>query len=147
VEIAAALARHAVQGRDLRLSVIAWFLEVSTKGKWTPEPPGHAVASALAWAARSNSEQYWLSQRVRAAVIAGQTEARRVSRPAVSLDVAAVREALLADSRKHPIFRLRVAEMQAADPNLEAFAKSFADLLARAALFPFLTSQQLAAVA
>jgi hypothetical protein len=142
VEIAAALARHTVQGRDLRLSVIAWFLEVSTEGKWTPEPPGHAVAPALAWAARFNAEQYWISQRVRAAVIAGRTEARKVSRPAVGLDLAAVRDALLADSSKHPIFRLRVTGMRAADSSLDAFAESFAGLLARAALFPFLTSQQ-----
>lgn len=157
VEIAAALARHTVQGRDLRISVIAWFLEADTKGFSHPEPPGPAVTPALAWAVRATTP-YPLSQLVRAAVIAAQTEeshtpepgeACGMSSPAVSLDLAAVREALLAgeawlrSSSLYPsFFFLRVAEMCVGEPSLEVFAKAFADLLSRAALFPFLTSQQ-----
>jgi hypothetical protein len=72
--------------------------------------------------------------------------ARCTPSPAVTLDLAAIRETLLA-GRNNLATRLRVAEMRitgrrVAEPSLEVFAKAFADLLAGAGLFPFLTSQQ-----
>jgi hypothetical protein len=52
VEVAAALARHARQGRDLRLAVVDWFAEAGLPqpGRPTvPEPPPAAVHAALTW--------------------------------------------------------------------------------------------------
>ncbi len=46
VEIAAALARHARQGRDLRLAVLGWFAEAGLSEALdtvVPEPPEQAV--------------------------------------------------------------------------------------------------------
>lgn len=109
--------------------MIAWFLEAGRVN--VPEPPGPAVASALAWAARTASP-YWLQQRVRAAVIAARKEQSRASGPGaarckpgpeVSLDLAEVREALLAGG-SNLATHLRVAELSVAEPGLETFAKS-----------------------
>jgi len=54
VEIAAALARHAEQGRDLRAAVVAWFFvaghQVAPDQPAVPEPPVETLAGALAWA-------------------------------------------------------------------------------------------------
>ena len=154
VEIAAALARHAAQGRDLRIAVIAWFLEVGDY-PMTPEPPGPALTEALAWAVRT-ATPYGLVQRVRKAVTMareeqpranGPGEAHGTSGPAVSLNLAAVREALL-EGGGNLATHLRAAEyllaarLQAAEPSIEVFADAFAHLLAGAGLFPFLTSKQ-----
>ncbi|TMR22474.1 hypothetical protein ETD86_11545 [Nonomuraea turkmeniaca] len=52
VEIAAALARHARQGRDLRLAVLDWFAEAGLPQPGrppVPEPPPAAVHAALEW--------------------------------------------------------------------------------------------------
>ncbi|MFC9250399.1 hypothetical protein [Amycolatopsis thailandensis] len=61
VEIAAALARHSRQGRDLRLVTIDWFAEAGQAGVFgppVPEPPDQAVRDAMAWAIeRSESER------------------------------------------------------------------------------------------
>jgi hypothetical protein len=107
VEIAAALARHAVQGRDLRAVVVAWFFEAGDPAvpgeAAVPEPPDGAVAEALAWAVRTDPG-YRLLQRARAAVTEAQKDdfyavaverARRGPGSAVGFDPAAVREALL----------------------------------------------------
>ena len=91
VEIAAALARHAVQGRDLRAAVIAWFFEAglpATPGKpVVPEPPDAAVAEALAWAVRTDPG-YRMLQRACASVtedqklqVAGVVADRAVGQP------------------------------------------------------------------
>jgi hypothetical protein len=146
VEIAAALAHHTAQGRDLRISVIAWFLEAEVKGIGFPEPPGPAVASALAWAART-ALPYRRQQFIRVAVIAAQKEQPRtiepgqapgMSSPTASLDLTAVREALL----KRGSHRPDLSHLCVAEPSAEVFAKEFADLLAGAGVFPFLTSEQ-----
>ena len=51
-EIAAALARNTVQGRDLRVAVVAWFFEAGRPDvpghPAVPEPPDTAVIDALA---------------------------------------------------------------------------------------------------
>lgn len=52
VEMAAALARHVRQGRDLRLAVVDWFAEAGLPqpGRpMVPEPPPAAVHAALMW--------------------------------------------------------------------------------------------------
>src|SRR5690242_15474749 len=58
LEIAAALGRHARQGRDLRLAVIDWFAEaggpVMPAEPAVPEPPHAAVRSALMWLVVTN---------------------------------------------------------------------------------------------
>lgn len=52
IEIAAALARHARQGRDLRLAVVDWFAEAGLPQPGRPpmpEPPPAAVHTAVEW--------------------------------------------------------------------------------------------------
>jgi hypothetical protein len=52
VEIAAALARHVRQGRDLRLAVLGWFAEAGLSevlDTVVPEPPEQAVLDTLEW--------------------------------------------------------------------------------------------------
>jgi hypothetical protein len=75
VEIAAALARHARQGRDLRLAVLGWFAESGLSevlDTVVPEPPEPAVLDALAWMTTA-SPWYQLFALARAA----QTEAQK----------------------------------------------------------------------
>jgi hypothetical protein len=142
VDIAAVLARHAGQGRDLRISVIAWFLEAGRAS--APEPPGPAVTAALTWAVRSASP-YQLVQRVRTAVTAAgkdmpgadaPDEAGLAPGPPAGLDIGAVRAALTARGD------LLAARLRFWDLDLPAFTDAFADLLADVGLFPFLTSPQ-----
>jgi hypothetical protein len=77
VEIAAALARHAGQGRDLRAAVVAWFFEaghpIAPDEPAVPEPPEEAVAGALAWAVRTDPG-YHMLQRARAAITEAQQD-------------------------------------------------------------------------
>ena len=77
VEIAAALARHAVQGRDLRAAVVAWFFEAGLPTRpgqpAVPEPPEAVVAEALAWAVRTDPG-YRMLQRARSAVTEAQKD-------------------------------------------------------------------------
>lgn len=107
VEIAAALARHTVQGRDLRVAVVAWFFEVGRPAlpgqPVVPEPPDAAVAEALAWVVRT-SPGYRMVQRARSAVTEAQKDdfyaraaghARREAGAVAGFDPLAVREALL----------------------------------------------------
>jgi hypothetical protein len=113
VEIAAALVRHAVQGRDLRLVVVAWFFEA---GRATgpghaavPEPPEAAVAEALVWAVRTGTS-YRMLQRARFAVTEAQQddwyaiaaeEARRGPDAGRGINPSEVREALLSGRDVH----------------------------------------------
>jgi hypothetical protein len=112
VEVAAALARHTVQGRDLRAGVIVWFFEAgrpALPGKpVVPEPPEAVAADALAWAMRTDPG-YRMLQRARSALTedqkddfyaAAEDQARRGPDPAV-LDPQAVREALLGGPEVH----------------------------------------------
>lgn len=107
VEIAAALARHSVQGRDLRTVVVAWFFEAgrpALQGRpAVPEPPDAKVAEALAWAVRTGS-LYRMLQRARSVVTEAQKDdfyataaehARRGAGAATGFDPSAMREALL----------------------------------------------------
>jgi hypothetical protein len=77
VEIAAALARHAAQGRDLRAAVVAWFFEAGRPvlpGQLAvPEPPDAAVIEALAWAVRTDPV-YRLVRRARSVVTQAQAD-------------------------------------------------------------------------
>jgi len=69
VDIAATLARHSRQGRDLRLVTIDWFAEAGQAevfGPPVPEPPDEAVRNAIAWALE-RSESYRLMQMARQA--------------------------------------------------------------------------------
>jgi hypothetical protein len=107
VEIAAALARHAGQGRDLRSVVVAWFSEAGRSvlpgQPAVPEPPDAAVVEALAWAVRT-SPMYSMVQRARAAATETQKDdfyataaehARRTAGMATGFDPSVMREALL----------------------------------------------------
>lgn len=107
VEIAAALARHTVQGRDLRGAVVTWFLEAGhpvLPGKpVVPEPPDGAVVDALVWAVRTDPG-YQLLQRARSALTEEQMDdffkqsSKRVRLSAgddVGFDPEAMREALI----------------------------------------------------
>jgi hypothetical protein len=105
VEIAAAVSRHARQGRDLRLAVIDWFAEaglpVMPDGSAVPEPPHAAVHSALNWIVASSSE-YRLLQLARVAHTDQEQDhfyqaadrAMRSLTIAPAFDVTVVREAL-----------------------------------------------------
>jgi hypothetical protein len=77
VEIAAALARHTRQGRDLRAAVVAWFFEAGRPAGLGeaagPEPPEDAVTAALAWAVRTDPG-YRVLQRARAAATEAQQD-------------------------------------------------------------------------
>ncbi|MEU9712637.1 hypothetical protein AB0E21_29120 [Streptomyces sp. NPDC047967] len=61
VESAAALGRHARQGRDSRLAVLDWFAEAGrprlpgSAGAVVPEPPAAAVREAVLWALRRSA--------------------------------------------------------------------------------------------
>ncbi|MDX2819238.1 hypothetical protein PV410_43125 [Streptomyces sp. PA03-5A] len=61
VQIAAVLARHARQGRDLRWAVLDWFAEAG-RAPATPEPPDHAVCAAVVWAVENSPIQRLLQQ-------------------------------------------------------------------------------------
>jgi hypothetical protein len=78
VEIAAALARHTGQGRNLRAVVVAWFIEagrpIPPEGVTVPEPPNAAVAEALVWTVRADPG-YRMLQRARAAITEAQKDA------------------------------------------------------------------------
>ena len=162
VEIAAALARHAVQGRDLRAAVIAWFFEAghpAAPGEpVVPEPPDVAVAEALAWAVRTDPG-YRMLQRARAAVTEAQKDdfyavaaeqTRRSPDIAAGFDPAAVREALVSgrdipkDAFASSGPRTDVVHYIAA-LGLgveEVGAEAFADAIAASGLFPQLSAQQ-----
>jgi hypothetical protein len=158
VEIAAALARYATQGSDLRIAAIAWFLDANGWETPIPEPPRPAVNEALAWAVRT-ATPYWLVQRVRKAVTMAWEEQHRENGVgdahgtpgnAVGLDLAYVRGALLEGGGNLAAYlrtaelraALRAAELRAPEPGIEVFAGAFARLLSGAGLFPFLTSKQ-----
>ena len=160
VEIAAALARHAVQGRDLRVVVVAWFFEAGRPTRpgqpAVPEPPEAAVAEALAWTVRT-SPSYCMLQRARAAVTDAQKddwykiaaeEARRLPNAGRGFDPSAVREALLKghDAHQAPggtrtdLVHLLAAMGQGVE---EVGAEAFADEMAASGLFPQVSAQQL----
>lgn len=153
VEIAAVLARHAGQGRDLRAAVVAWFFEA---GRPTlpgqpavPEPPDAAVPGALAWAVRADPG-YRILQRARSAVTEAQKDdfyaiaaerARRGPDAASGFDPSAVREALLSggdvqfasSGTRTDIVHLVAAMGLGAE---EVGAEAFADAIAASGLFP-----------
>lgn len=159
VEIAAALARHAVQGRDLRAAVVAWFFEAgrpTTPGQpAVPEPPEAAVTEALGWAVRTDPG-YRMLQRARSAVTDAQMDdfyaiadkdARRGPAAAGVFDPSAVREALLDGRDAHPAHRKTRGDLvyllaamgqgvEEVDPEL------FADGMTASGLFPQLSAQE-----
>jgi hypothetical protein len=104
-EVAAALARHARQGRDLRWVAIDWFAEAGMKVRpaepVVPEPPFTAVRSALKWII-ARSPDYRLLKLGRAARTDQEQDdfyqaagrAMRSVAMAPALDVTAAREAL-----------------------------------------------------
>lgn len=159
VEIAAALARHAVQGRDLRAAVVAWFFEArrpTAPGKpAVPEPPGAAVAEALTWAVRADPG-YRMLQRARAAATEAQkdnfyaaaaAQARRGVDAVAGFDPSRMREALLSgrdipSSPSGP--RADVVHLIAA-MGLgveEVGAEAFADAITATGLFPQLSAEE-----
>jgi hypothetical protein len=162
VEIAAALARHAVQGRDLRATVIAWFFEAgrpAALGKpVVPEPPDAAVVEALVWAVRTDPG-YRIMQRARAAVTEAQKDdfyavaverARRSPDPAAGFDPVSMREALLSGediakdafasngSRADVVHYIAALGLGFEEVGAEAFA----DAIAASGMFPQLSAQQ-----
>ena len=115
-EIAAALARHARQGRDLRAAVVAWFFKgwvcPALPGQAAvPEPPDAAVAEALAWAIRA-SPGYRMLQRARSAVTEAQKDDFFRSWPSR----AAGRAHLAASTRRQCAKRCLAAAMPALSP-------------------------------
>ncbi|MEU0187069.1 hypothetical protein ABZ312_38845 [Streptomyces sp. NPDC006207] len=99
VRIAAVLARHARQGRDLRWAVLDWFAEAG-RAPEAPEPPDHAVCAAVVWAIE-NSPIQRLLQQARAAHTEQLQDAFYAAAEAIvpagtpGVDVAAVRASLL----------------------------------------------------
>ena len=159
VEIAAPLARHAVQGRDLRAAVVAWFFEAgrpALPGQLAvPEPPDAKVPESLAWAVRTDPS-YRLLQRARSAVTEAQNDdfyaiaagqARQIARSAGGLDPSAMREALLSgkdidflsSGKPADLVHLTVAIGLGIE---EVGAEAFADAIVATGLFPQLTAQE-----
>lgn len=159
VEIAAALARHAGQGRDLRAAVVTWFFEagrpVAPDEPAVPEPPEEVVAWALAWVVRTDPG-YRMLQRARAAVTEAQQDkfyedaallARRNPDRAAGLDPSAVRAALLsgrdipsgASGTRHDVVHLVAALGLGAE---EVGAEAFADAIAATGMFPQMSAQE-----
>lgn len=108
VEIAAVLARHSMQGRDLRTVVVAWFFEAGRPAlpehPAVPEPPEAAVLEAMSWSIRA-SPLYRMLQHARSAVSEAQKDdfyataagqARRAANVTRMFDPSVVREALIA---------------------------------------------------
>ncbi len=77
-QIAAVLARHCGQGRDLREAVVAWFFDAgrpdASDGESVPEPPHAKAVSALVWAIR-REPAYRMLQQARSAVTEEQKDA------------------------------------------------------------------------
>lgn len=159
VEIAAALARHAVQGRDLRAAVIEWFFEAGCPAlpgqPAVPEPPDWAVTEALAWAVRADPV-YRMVQRARSAVTEAQEDdfyadaaghARRAAGAAGGFDPSAVREALLSGRDADLVPSGEPADLVhlVAAMGLgveEVGAEAFADAITATGLFPQLSAQE-----
>lgn len=158
VEIAAVLARHAVQGRDMRATVVAWFFEagqpVQPGQAAVPEPPDAAVVDALAWAVRTDPG-YRILERARTAVTEAQKDefyavaaeqARRGSDAGMGLDPSAVRSALLSggdvslvsSGTRADLVHLVAAMGLGAE---EVGAEAFADAITASGLFPQLSAQ------
>ena len=159
VEIAAALARHSVQGRDLRIVVVAWFFEAgrpALQGRpAVPEPPDAKVAEALAWAVRTGP-LYRMLQRARSALTEAQKDdfyataaqhARRGAGAATGFDPSAMREALLGG----PGFDLASSGAPADLVHLvaamglgieEVGADAFADAIAATGYFPQMSVEE-----
>jgi hypothetical protein len=159
VEIAAALTRHAGQGRDLRAAVVAWFFEaghpIAPNEPAVPEPPEEAVAGALAWAVRTDPG-YHMLQRARAAVTEAQQDkfyedaaalARRNPDRAAGMDPAAIRAALLsgrdipsdASGTHDDVVHLIAALGLGAE---EVGAEALADAIAATGMFPQMSAQE-----
>lgn len=158
VEIAAVLARHAVQGRDLRAVVVAWFFEAGRPGLpgqlAVPEPLDAAVARALAWAVRTDPA-YRILQRARSAVTEAQkddfyataTEQARRGLAPVGFDPSALREALLsgrdvdlvAAGTRADVVHFAAAIGLGAD---EVGAEALADAITASGMFPQLSAQE-----
>ncbi|MFF0216105.1 hypothetical protein [Streptomyces vinaceus] len=70
VEIADVLARNSMQGRDLRVTVLTWYMRAGTPSPHSrqpiPEPPFVAVRDALVWALRRSPVQRLIDQARRA---------------------------------------------------------------------------------
>ncbi|WP_093852031.1 hypothetical protein [Streptomyces pini] len=91
VAVAAALARNARQGRDLRWTVLAWYVEagrpvVPGVGA-VPEPPWPAVREALLWA-MENSRAYRVLAQARTAGASGSEEEQDAARDGFYADAA-----------------------------------------------------------
>ncbi|MEV7892515.1 hypothetical protein ACWD3I_24885 [Streptomyces sp. NPDC002817] len=78
VDVAAALARHARQGRDLRWTVLAWYAEAGRPlvpgAGVVPEPPWPAVREAVLWAMAHSRAHRVLAQARTAAGAAGEED-------------------------------------------------------------------------
>jgi hypothetical protein len=159
VDIAAVLARHAVQGRDLRAVVVAWFFEAGRPAlpgqPVVPEPPDGAVPAALAWGVRADPG-YRILRLARSAVTESQRDdfyaiaverARRGPDVGSGFDPSAVREALLSGGDVHSVSsgaRADVVHMVAVMGlgAEEVGAEAFADAIAASGLFPQLSAQE-----
>jgi len=153
VEIAAVLARHTVQGRDLRAVVVAWFFEAGRPAlpgqPAVPEPPDAAVPAALAWGVRADPG-YHILQRARFAVTESQRDdfyaiaaerARRGPDVASGFDPSAVREALLSGGDVHSVSSGTRADVVHLVAAMGLGAEEVgADAIAASGLFPQLSA-------
>ncbi len=143
-EIAAVLARHARQGRDLRLAVVDWFAGAGLTGvldTTVPEPPEQAVLAALEHVTTA-SPWYRLFTQARAARTETQQDdfytaaagAAATALPATAerFDPAAVR-ALLTGQRPRPeVLPVRDSMVQLLAATGMGHAEVGADVLAEA---------------
>lgn len=143
-EIAAVLARHARQGRDLRLAVLGWFAEAGLAGvldTTVPEPPEQAVLAALEHVTTA-SPWYRLFAQARAAKTETQQDdfytaaagaATALPATAERFDLATVRAALLTGQRPRPeVLPVRDSMVQLLAATGMGHAEVGADVLAEA---------------
>jgi hypothetical protein len=153
-EVAAVLARHARQGRDLRLAVLGWFAETGLADAGVldvtvPEPPEQAVLAALEHVTAA-SPWYRLFTQARAAKTETQQDdfytaaadtAAALPATAERFDPATVRAALLTRQRPRPeVLAVRDSMVQLLAATGMGHAEVGADVLAEAisgsGLFP-----------
>ncbi|MEV6734779.1 MULTISPECIES: hypothetical protein [unclassified Streptomyces] len=161
VEIADALTRSSGQGKDLRATVLAWYMRAGAPGSHSrqpvPEPPFAAVRDALVWALRGSPVQRLIEQARRAQddldTDALYTDAEKylARSPGLLGHPARMREALLTNDQDiQPPPRggqrnmVNLIAMLGLPPG-EVSGESFAQAMNSSGLLPWLDSETLVA--